>query len=88
VRRHGTRFTIGIRPEFVHCGTTERKDWFQLSVAVIEDRGEFQILTLASNGVSVKSQVPSSLRVSEGERVWVNFLEEKVKFYKDDALIA
>jgi glycerol transport system ATP-binding protein len=88
VRRHGTRFTIGIRPEFVHCDTTERKDWFQLSVAVIEDRGEFQILTLASNGVSVKSQVPSSLRVSEGERVWVNFLEEKVKFYKDDALIA
>jgi glycerol transport system ATP-binding protein len=83
----GERFKLGVRPEFVHCDTSEKEGWFQLNVAIVEDRGEFQILTLGGNGSTLKSQVPSTLKVTEGQQVWVNFLEEKIKIYKDDQAI-
>jgi glycerol transport system ATP-binding protein len=87
IEKHGSRFTVGIRPEFVHCDVKKHDGWPQLQVRVIEDRGEFNILTLAVNQVSIKSQVPSAMKVSEGDQVWVNFLEEKLMFYQNEQLI-
>ena len=84
---HGSRFTIGIRPEFVHCDTAEHEGWFTLTVGVIEDRGELQVLTLRADGISLKSQVPSVLKVKEGGKVWATFLDEKLKVYKNDKLL-
>ncbi len=83
----GPQITIGIRPEFIHCDVKKREDWFPLKVRVVEDRGEFNILTLTKNDISIKSQMPGTMTVSEGDTVWVDFPEEKIKFYKDDQLI-
>jgi len=87
IQSRGTRFTIGIRPEFIHCELKKQENWSPLEVSIIEDRGEFNILTLTVKDISLKSQVPGTLKVTEGDQVWVNFLEEKIKFYKNDQLI-
>ncbi|MFW6180183.1 MAG: ABC transporter ATP-binding protein, partial [Spirochaetota bacterium] len=87
LKKHGTRFMLGVRPEFVHCDTQRKEGWFPLTVSIVEDRGEFQIITLKSDGASLKSHMPNTLQVTEGQQVWVNFLEEKIKIYKDDQAI-
>jgi len=87
IETYGPDFKLGIRPEFVHCGLVQQKGWFPLKVKVVEDRGEFKIVTLTSDAEELKSQVPSDLAAEEGGTVWVNFLEDKMKIYKDDRMI-
>jgi len=87
LKKHGAQFKLGVRPEYVHCDTRKHEGWFPLTVTIVEDRGEFQIITLQGDGSSLKSQMPSTLQVTEGQQMWVNFLEEKVKVYKNDQAI-
>jgi len=84
---YGSKFLIGIRPEFVQISKDRQKNWFPFDIEVIEDTGRYKILTLVSNDLRIKSRAPEEMRISEGEKVWVNFPEEKIKIYKDDTLI-
>lgn len=87
LERHGPKFRLGIRPEFIQCSTEKEKDWVSFKVKVAEDMGDHKILTLTSGSTSIKSRVPKETIVSEGGKVWVNFPEGKVKIYKNDVLI-
>lgn len=85
--QHGFKFQLGIRPEFVQTSKERKKGWIPLNVEIVEDIGCYKILTLASNNIRIKSRLPAGMSVLEGEVVWVNFPEDKIKVYKDDLLI-
>lgn len=85
--QHGSKFQLGIRPEFIQASKERKKDWIPLKIEVVEDLGRYKIVTLVSAHLKIKSRLPERMWVSEGEVVWVNFPEDKVKFYKNGALI-
>jgi glycerol transport system ATP-binding protein len=79
--------TYGIRPEFVEASAAERSGWPSLQVEVVEHMGSYKILTLRSNGMRIKSRVSAGMNVREGNRVWINFPEDKAKIFVDDARV-
>jgi len=83
----GGRFRLGIRPECVEASKGAKEGWVPLAVNVLENVGIYKILTLTSDGILIKSRVPEDMVVSEGDRVWVNFPEDKLKIFKDDKKI-
>lgn len=81
---HGPGFTLGIRPEFVKPTTQANAELVAMKVGVIERMGAFKILNMGVNGKRLKSRVPESLRVAEGNQVWLRFPEEQMKIFKDE----
>ena len=81
---HGSKFKFGIRPESIDTSKEQKRDWVPLTVNIVENIGIYKILNLSSNTINIKSRVPEYVRVSEGDRVWVSFPENKVKIYKED----
>jgi glycerol transport system ATP-binding protein len=81
---HGSDFQFGIRPEFVRTSKQEKQGWIPWGATVVEDIGSHKVLTLASNGIQIKSRASEDMRVSVGDRIWVSFPEEQVKIFKED----
>jgi glycerol transport system ATP-binding protein len=81
---HGREFQLGIRPEFVQVSLTEKPNFCLWKVNLMENVGVHLILTLSSNGIKIKSRVPTQERVSAGARVWAGFPEAHVKIFKND----
>jgi glycerol transport system ATP-binding protein len=84
---HGRKFKLGIRPEFVQVSLAEQPNFSSWTVELMENVGVHLILTLASNGIRIKSRVPTHERVSIGARVWVSFPEAHVKIFKNESRV-
>ncbi len=87
IRPHGPKLQVGIRPEFIEVSTSERAGWQKWQVALVENQGSFSVVTLASDGVRIKSRVGENTRVGYGDMVWTRFPEGKIKVFKDDRRI-
>jgi glycerol transport system ATP-binding protein len=81
---HGFDFQFGIRPEFVLASKKKEKGWISWNTVLVENVGSYQVLTLNSNGIQIKSRAPEQMSVVVGDRVWVNFPEDKVRIFKND----
>jgi glycerol transport system ATP-binding protein len=84
---HGRELKLGIRPEFVQISLAEMPNCMPWTVTLLENVGVHLILTLSSNGIKIKSRVPTQERVSVGARVWAGFPEAHVKIFKDDTRV-
>jgi glycerol transport system ATP-binding protein len=80
----GGRVTLGIRPEFVRVFPTEAPGRTPWTVRLVENVGVHLILTLASDGVVVKSRIAPAEAIAAGARVWVEFPEAHMKIFRND----
>jgi len=80
----GPRFTLGIRPEFILAADKAADGWMPWTAQLVENVGSYQILTLRSNGIQIKSRASEHMQVAAGDRVWVKFPEENIKIFEDD----
>lgn len=82
LEEHGTEFRLGIRPEAIQISTERKKNAIPFKCSILENIGNYKILTLTTNGIEIKCRVSPTLRVSEGNKVYVFFPREEVKIYK------
>jgi ABC-type sugar transport system ATPase subunit len=84
---HGRDFQLGIRPEFVQVSLMQKPGFSPWTVSLMENVGVHLILTLSSDGIKIKSRVPTQERVNAGARVWAGFPETHVKIFKSETRI-
>ena len=80
----GPEFVFGIRPEFIVASNKAKEAWIPWKTTLVENVGNYQILTLASNGIQIKSRVPEHMSVSVRDRIWVQFPEDKLKIFQNE----
>jgi len=83
----GKELVFGIRPEFVVASNEAREGWIQWKTNLVENVGNYQLLTLASNGIQIKTRVPEHMSVSDGDPIWAQFPEERIKLFQNDKRI-
>lgn len=86
----GAQLQLGIRPEFVHCSPTERNGWIPAKVKLIENMGEFRILTLKVGATTIKCRISVETSYLEDQNVWVGLLGEadKVRIFHNNKLVS
>lgn len=80
----GPEFVFGIRPEFIEASNESKDSWVPWKTTLVENVGNYQILTLAANGLEIKSRAPEHMSVSVGDRIWVQFPEDKIKIFRNE----
>jgi ABC-type sugar transport system ATPase subunit len=61
-----------------------REGRVSFNVSLVENMGPYKILTLTTNQLKLKSRIPADMEVSEGERLWAGFPEDRIKIFKDE----
>ncbi|MCF8035757.1 MAG: ABC transporter ATP-binding protein [Desulfobacteraceae bacterium] len=84
---YGFGFKFGIRPEVVDVSTREQDGAVAFTVSVIEYTGAYRVLTCDRESSRIKARVSESISVTEGDRVWVSFPEEKVNLFFNEKRI-
>ena len=78
---------LGIRPEFVETSIKELPDWNRFEIRSLDHAGAYQILTLESGSIRIKSRVEDHFVSKEGDPVWVNFPTDKTNLYANGKLV-
>ncbi len=86
----GAQLQLGIRPEFVPCSSTPRSGWIPAKVSLVENMGEYRILTLRAGATVIKSRAPVDSPFAEDQDAWAGLLAEagKVRMYRDNKLLS
>ncbi len=85
-RAAGGTLELGIRPEFLRLVAGGSEGAVPVSVARVEDLGNFKIATLGLGAQTLKAKVPEDSEVPS-ERAFVAFPPERTKLYADGDLI-
>ncbi|MFP6581062.1 MAG: ABC transporter ATP-binding protein [Candidatus Hydrogenedentota bacterium] len=80
-------FTLGIRPEHIIVSNEAKPGHIETDIHLLEDTGAYKILTLERGARKLKARIPDSMSVAEGDRVWVSFPPEAMRFYQEDRCI-
>jgi len=81
ITHFGSQFLFGIRPEFIEVSQQEKEGWPSLTTEVVENMGSYQIITLKSNGIRIKSRAPDTMSIAENDPIWLHFPEERITFF-------
>ena len=79
----GENLTLGIRPEYINTYVSEKEECISGKVKLVEDNGAYQIVTTSFGDVNIKSRAGESLKIKEGDTVWLNLQQDSIKFFKD-----
>ena len=80
----GSRYQLGIRPEFIATSNDPKDGWIPWSVDLVENVGSYKVVTLSRNGTTIKSRAPEHMKVNTGDRLWLNFPEKHIKIFSGD----
>lgn len=80
---HGKEFTLGIRPEYVELFSNQEKNAMSGTVKLVEDTGAYKIVTVTMGSLNLKARAPETMKVEEGQALWMRFPEKDLKFFKD-----
>lgn len=81
---HGKAFQFGIRPEFVELSAQEKANSVPFQVTMVDNIGSYQVVTLSTNGIQIKSRAPEDMPVAAGDRIWAGFPEEWARIFQND----
>lgn len=80
----GGNLTLGIRPEYINTySSDEKSDCISGKVKLVEDNGAYQIITTTFGNTNIKSRADESLKIKEGDKSWLYFQKDSIKFFKD-----
>lgn len=74
---------LGIRPEELLVYTSNKENTISFEVIVIENMGNYKILTLKKNELRIKVRVDLELQVEKNGQLFVEFPEKKMKLFKN-----
>lgn len=74
---------LGIRPEELNVYTSNKEDAILFEVVVIENMGNYKILTLKKNNFRIKVRIDLEIQVEKNEQVFVEFPEKNIKLFKN-----
>jgi glycerol transport system ATP-binding protein len=77
----GPQLQFGIRPEFILSSNEPKDGWIPWTAELVENVGSYKIITLSSNGITIKSRAHEHMKVNSGDRIWINFPEENIKIF-------
>ncbi|WP_319561426.1 ABC transporter ATP-binding protein [Marispirochaeta sp.] len=80
---YGTEFTLGIRPENVELSMKQEKNTMSGTVKLVEDTGAYKIVTVNMGSLDLKTRASETMKVEDGQTVWMKFPEKDLKFFKD-----
>jgi multiple sugar transport system ATP-binding protein len=80
-RTGGTSVMVGIRAENISIVERGSEDSFDANVEVVEPLGHATLLTVDLGGQTVKVEVPSTVRVSSGDKVGLRFDQSALRFF-------
>jgi glycerol transport system ATP-binding protein len=88
--KDGEQLQFGIRPEFVHCSPTAKSGWIPAKVKLVENMGEFRILTLLAGATTIKCRTTVGNSFVEDQDAWAGLAAEagKVRIYRDNKLVS
>lgn len=75
-----SKIYFGIRPEYVIVDKTKRPGWIDFRCIGVEFGENKLILLLKKETTEIQAAVPR-FDIKEGDQVWVNFLEEKIRIF-------
>lgn len=75
------RLTLGIRPEHIAIVDSKVENAIQTEVEVVEPMGELSYVYFTIDGESYTASVSGEMRVSSGDRINVEFPEEKIHLF-------
>jgi len=78
-----SRIYFGIRPEYVIVDKIERPGWIDFECISTEFGENKLILLLKKETTEIQVSVPR-FDIKEGDRVWVNFPEDKIRIFDSD----
>ena len=82
LKKQGTRFQIGIRPEHVQVSKEQKDDWIPAELQAVEHLGNMQLLHLISGKHEIKAKLETWEYENEGP-VWIRLPGEKVRIFRD-----
>jgi glycerol transport system ATP-binding protein len=85
-RRKGNRWEIGVRPEFLRLQREPGAGAVPVTVAAVQDLGNFKIATVRLGALTLKVKVPEDREVP-AEQAQLGFTPELTKLYADGFLV-
>jgi len=85
-REHGSKFEIGIRPEFLRLESESGNGAPRVKVEAVEDLGSYRIATVRLGTQQIKVKVPED-RDAPRETGYLGFSVASTKLYADGALV-
>lgn len=87
-RKARGKMELGIRPMYLQVHTESVPDSIPASVKLVQDQGNFKILTLRMGGHTVRAHVPEGQAVPEQNAyAWLRFPKEWTRLYADERLV-
>jgi ABC-type sugar transport system ATPase subunit len=78
---HGTRVTIGVRPEDVDVASSPATGWDDARVSVVEPMGSETLVTLEYRSQRLVARVPADRRFEPGQPAWVRLPPDRVLMF-------
>jgi len=82
LKKYGTRFQIGIRPEHMQVSREKKVDWIPAELKAVENLGNMQLLHIITGKHDIKAKLETWQHGSEGS-VWIRLPDEKVRIFRD-----
>ncbi len=87
INKNQDSLRIGIRPEELEVSVEKKENGIKSKVAIVEDVGNYKILTLSLGKIRIKARVNSKIDVKEEEYIFINFPEKYIKIFSNDERI-
>jgi ABC-type sugar transport system ATPase subunit len=84
----GDRITYGVRPEYTDLSLQPREDAFPGAVAVVENLGTANLVTIESGDTLVQAVVPEGADPALGTPAWAVPRQARALVYLDDRLLS
>jgi multiple sugar transport system ATP-binding protein len=79
---------LGIRPEWVHISRKAKDGFREAEVFIVEPQGRYNIVDVKVGNAVIKAKTETALRLTVGERIWINLHEESIHLFDKDTGIA
>jgi glycerol transport system ATP-binding protein len=81
------KMEVGIRPMHLEVHTESVQDGIPAAVKLVQDQGNFKILTLRMAGYTVRAHVPEDQAIPSQE-AWLRFPKQWTRLFADERLVA
>ena len=79
-------YTLGIRPEFLQCGSGSKAGALPATIERVDDLGNFKIVTAKLGDQTLKAKLPEDHELRPGPG-WLAFPPERTKLYADSRIV-
>lgn len=85
IKKHDTKFQMGIRPREIKISNKKRKGWILFKCHTSNFRGNTSVLILKKGEMELKAlQTTGDFEVSNGDKLWLSFPKDARRIYSSE----